>query len=228
MVGTVAAFAFALTCSPQNIKQPTGFLATPTGATKRQAVLVLHPWWGLNADVKSVCRQLAKEGFLAFAPDLFNGKVATTILEAEALIKGARSADVEKLVGASAKYLYAKKGKPISVVGFSFGAAHALQLSNNDPQQVKSVVIFYGTGVDDFSKSKASYLGHFAEQDEFEPQAAVDGLKQALQKWNRPTTIHTYPGTGHWFFEPSRKDAYNKSASNLAWQRTLAFLKKAS
>jgi carboxymethylenebutenolidase len=223
MVGALAACVLVL--SPPSLGQkPAGFLAVPRSG-KGAGVLVLHPWWGLNADTKAVCNRLAKEGFVAFAPDLFHGKVASTISGAEALIKGAKHDAVAKDVAAASKYLFDRTKKPIAVVGFSFGAFYALELSNVAPSQVRSVVVFYGTGHDDFSKSKAAYLGHFAEKDDFEPNAAVEGLSKALHKWKRTATIHVYPGTGHWFFEPSRKDAFNKVASDLAWRRTLAFLK---
>lgn len=219
MVGILAICALSLQ------SQPKGFLAEPKGG-KGQGVLVLHAWWGLNADVKAVCNRLASQGYVAFAPDLFQGKVATTVPEASELVKSAKEAVVDKEIVAATGFLSKRTVKPLAVIGFSFGAYYALKLSNTDPKSVRSVVVFYGTGDNDFSKSKASYLGHFAQNDEFEPKESVDGLGKALERWKRPATIHTYPGTGHWFFEPSRADAYDKAASDLAWQRTLAFLKK--
>src|SRR5918911_3967646 len=66
--------------------QPQGFLAVPpTGAGP--GVLVLHAWWGLNDTIRAVCTRLAEAGFVAFAPDLYHGKVADTIADAEALGK---------------------------------------------------------------------------------------------------------------------------------------------
>jgi carboxymethylenebutenolidase len=228
MVGTLAAFAFAISfATPVLQSRPKGFLADTTEG-RGPAVLVLHPWWGLNNDVKSFCKRLSQEGYLVFAPDLFKGKIASSIPQAEALIKAAKSNEVEKIVETSSQYLANRTKKSIAAIGFSFGAPYALQLSNTKPDRVRSVVVFYGTGYEDFSKSKAAYLGHFAENDEFEPKEAVDGLTQALKKSNRPATIHTYRGIGHWFFEPSRKDAYNKTAAELAWQRTVGFLKKSA
>jgi len=88
------------------------------------------------------------------------------------------------------------------------------------------VVIFYGTGPADFSESNASYMGHFAENDEFEPQSNVDELEESLRRAGRPVTFYCYEGTGHWFFEPDRQDAYDEGAAQLAWVRTLEFLKQ--
>jgi len=114
------------------------------------------------------------------------------------------------------------------VIGFSLGAYYALNLANADPEHIRSAVIFYGTGADDFSSSKAEYLGHFAENDEFEPLSNVNSLEESLKRAGRPVTFHVYSGTGHFFFEPDRPDAYNQAAASLAWDRTLAFLRRSS
>ena len=88
------------------------------------------------------------------------------------------------------------------------------------------MVTFYGTGPSDFSKAQAAYQGHFAEHDPFESAESVDALEQNLRAAGRLVDFYRYPGTGHWFFEPDRTDAYNPDAAALAWERTLAFLKK--
>jgi carboxymethylenebutenolidase len=88
------------------------------------------------------------------------------------------------------------------------------------------VVVFYGTGPGDYSASRAAYLGHFAETDPYEPRENVDYLETALRAAGRPARMYHYPGTGHWFFEPDRSDAYRPAAATLTWRRTLAFLRK--
>jgi carboxymethylenebutenolidase len=114
------------------------------------------------------------------------------------------------------------------VIGFSLGAYFALDLSVTDPEHIRSVVIFYGTRPGDYRSSRAAYLGHFAETDEFEPQSDVDKLEAALGRAGRPVSFYRYSGTGHWFFEPDRSQAFNQAAASLAWDRTLAFLKRSS
>jgi len=79
----------------------------------------------------------------------------------------------------------------------------------------------------DYQRSQATYLGHFAEHDDFEPPSNVRSLEDALRAAGRPVTFHTYPGTGHWFFEQDRTGAYDQAAADLAWERTLAFLRRA-
>ncbi len=209
--------------------QPDGFLAVPpTG--KGPGILVLHAWWGLNNTVKGFCTRLAQAGFVAFAPDLYHGKLADTIPDAEALVKALDANDLQakaEIVDA-ARFLHeraAQTGRGLAVMGFSLGAPYALDLAAADPEHLRSVVVFYGTGDVDNSKSKAAYLGHFAENDPFEPPANVDQLEESLRRAGRPVTFYRYPGTGHWFMEPDRADAYNETAARLAWERTLAFLK---
>lgn len=212
--------------------QSDGYLAIPpTG--KGNAVLVLHTWWGLNGTMKAFCTRLAKSGFVAFAPDLYHGKVADNIADAEtlsdALFGNPNQAKAD--IAAATTFLNERTGQAdrgLAVIGFSLGAYYALDPSVTAPEHIRSVVIFYGTRPGDFSSSKAAYLGHFAETDEFEPQSDIDNLEEALRRAGRPVTFHRYKGTGHWFFEPDRSQAYNQAAASLAWDRTLAFLRRSS
>ncbi|MBZ0310319.1 MAG: dienelactone hydrolase family protein, partial [Anaerolineae bacterium] len=183
----------------------------------------------LNDTIKKICNQLADSGFVAFAPDLYRGKVTDQIAEAEVLSASLDENQARADLANAIVYLRERAGSDssIAVIGFSLGAFYALDLSIIAPEAIRDVVIFYGTGPDDFSTSKAAYLGHFAEADEFEPQPNVDALEQALTSAGRPVTFYTYPDTGHWFFEPDRTDAYDAAAATLAWERTLAFLKRA-
>ncbi len=208
--------------------QPQGFLAVPTTG-KGPGVLVLHAWWGLNDTMKAFCTRLAESGFVAFAPDLYHGKVADNIADAEILGRAldsnhlqAKAEIVEATMFLSERVGQADAG--LAVIGFSLGAYYALDLAAAHPEYIRSVVLFYGTGPADHSNSRAAYLGHFAENDEFEPQSNVDELEESLRRAGRPVTFYRYGGTGHWFFEPDRSHAYNEAAANLAWERTLSFL----
>ncbi|MBL8154193.1 MAG: dienelactone hydrolase family protein [Anaerolineae bacterium] len=213
-----------------SLAQPDGYLANPPAGSGKP-VLVLHAWWGLNDTIKSLCLRLAASGFTAFAPDLYHGKVTDQIAEAEALVTALERniAQPRADVAQAARYLQSRAGATetgIAVVGFSLGAFYALDLSAADPDTVRSVILFYGTGPVDVTRTKAAYLGHFAENDPFEARSNVDALEQGLRQAGRPVTFHHYPGTGHWFFEPDRADAYKPDAADLAWERTLEFLKQ--
>ncbi len=215
----------------QTPPQPDGYLALPpTGVGN--GVLVLHAWWGLNDTIKTVCDRLSQSGFVAFAPDLYHGKVARTIPEAEVLggTVDANYLQAKVEIAEAATFLseyIGQTGRGLAVVAFSLGGFFALDLSAADPEHVRSVVLFYGTegtmGTD-FSRSRADYLGHFAEDDKYETESNVDRLEASLKRAGRPVTFYRYPGTEHWFVEPDRPE-YNPAAASLAWERSLEFLK---
>jgi len=209
--------------------QPKGYLAVPpTG--KGPAVLVLHAWWGLNDFFRSFCDRLAKEGFVALAPDLYAGKIARTIEEAEQIqSQWDEEHEVPPILLPAVDDLSKHAtvtGQGLGVIGFSMGGYWALWLALKKPALVRTVTLFYGSGGGgDFRQSKAAYLGHFAEHDPYEDGSVVQALEKNLKDADRPATFYTYPGTGHWFFEKDRPEAYHAEAARLAWERTLAFLK---
>lgn len=212
----------------QSDTQPDGYLALPA-MPAGPGVLVLHAWWGLNDTIKAFCERLAGAGFVAFAPDLYHGKVAGDIAGAESL-SGSLFSNPEQTsadLAVATAFLQERAAQPggLAVIGFSLGAFYALELSVTAPELIRSVVIFYGTRPGDYRSARAAYLGHFAETDQFEPQSEVDRLQESLTRAGRPVTFYRYPNTGHWFSEADRAGAYNEAAARLAWERTLAFLK---
>ena len=206
------------------------YLAVPDGRAG-PGVLVLHAWWGLTSVFTDVCDRLAATGFVALAPSLYaDGATTDSIAEAEALVAAHDQAPGEaKAIVLAAldqvRGLSAVTGARVGVIGFSLGAYWALQLSQVRPDDVGAVVAVYGTDDGDYGTARAAYLGHFAEQDDFEPLEGVRALEETIRAAGREVAFHVYPGTGHWFVEPNRPDAYDAAAAELVWDRTLAFLK---
>jgi carboxymethylenebutenolidase len=197
--------------------QGKGYLASPE--KPRGAVLVLHAWWGLNDFFKSFSNRLASQGFVAFAPDLHDGALARTVEEAKEIHSKIADDRVKKIVLGVANYLQSVpsvSGRKIGVVGFSMGAAWSLLLSTLKPENVRAVVVFYGTYPIDFSKAGASYLGHFAPDDEWEPIADVRATEEKIRGAGKEVTFHFYPGMKHWFVEENRPLEYNRYAADLA------------
>jgi carboxymethylenebutenolidase len=204
-----------------------GYLALPSTEQPSPAVMVIHAWWGLNDFFKQLCDRLAQAGFVAFAPDLYEGRVAETIEQAAAYRD---QVDWKKAItllrgGVEALRHHPRTtDQPIGVMGFSLGAAVALSLLGRMPQDMRAVVLFYGTGESNFQGVQAAVLGHFAEHDDYEDPREIDGLEKALKAAGIDTTFYTYPGTGHWFFESDQPNAYKADAAQLAWDRTISFL----
>ncbi|HEY3342455.1 MAG TPA: dienelactone hydrolase family protein [Anaerolineae bacterium] len=206
-----------------------GYLALPSTGQTCPAVMVIHAWWGLNGFFKQLCDRLAQAGFVAFAPDLYDGKVAKTIEQATAYRDQTDWEKANALLRNAVEMLRHHPrtvDQPIGVIGFSLGAYAALSLLEDMPQDVRAAVIFYGTREGSYQGLQASVLGHFAEIDEYEDQSEVDKLEKTLKTAGVDTIFYTYPGTGHWFFESNQPNAYKADAAQLAWDRTVGFLRE--
>lgn len=200
----------------------TGYLATPKNATA-PGLLVLHAWWGLTDFFKQVCERFANEGFMAFAPDLYDGKTATTVEEAQELVPALNSDETYQTITAAIEYLFkhpGRRGNTLGAVGFSMGGYWVLRLEDH----IGAIVTFYGTTDAEEVTANVAFLGHFAEHDDFEPLEGVVRFEEEVRSSGREVSFYIYPGTQHWFFEENRPNEYNAEAARLAWERTIEFL----
>ena len=206
-------------------RSASGYLALPE-QSQAPGVLVLHAWWGLNETFTDACDRLAQAGFVAFAPDLYDGKTAATIEEAEALMQAGDFERKQAIAGGALAHLRAHSvaaGGPAGAVGFSMGAAWATTLSTIFPDAIAAVVLFYGISDGDFGAARATFQGHFGEADDWEPLDGVRQMEADLRAAGRQVDFYIYPGAEHWFIEPNRPQ-YKAEATELAWQRTIDFL----
>jgi len=210
-----------------NGQPAAGYLAIPA-QPNAPGVIVLHAWWGLNAFFKSLCDRLAAEGFVAFAPDLNEGQVAKTVDEAKQIMSASNSERKHAVAAASPDFL---RGRPevqkegLSLIGFSMGAAWSLVLASEYPEEIRKVVLFYGSEGAEFLKIKAEIIGHYSDVDEWEPLDDIRVMESNMRTGGLNPTFHIYPNKSHWFFEEDRPE-YDAEAAELAWTRTLEFLRK--
>ena len=210
-----------------NGQSAKGYLALPSQA-EAPGVIVLHAWWGLNQIFKNLCDRLASEGFVAFAPDLNEGRIAHTVEEAETIMSELSSERKQDVAATLVDFMRARpevRKEPLSLIGFSMGAAWALVLASEYPADIDKVVLFYGAGGADFTKIRAEILGHFSDADEWEPLDGVRAMEADMRSAGLSPSLHIYPQMPHWFFEEDRPQFDPKSAE-VAWKRTLEFLKK--
>ncbi|SRR6266496_6695236 len=210
-----------------NGKDANGYLALPAGSNA-PGVIVLHAWWGLNSIFKDLCDRLASEGFATFAPDVNSGRIAQTIDEAKQAMSELDGQRKHDIVTAAPEFLRNQPGvrkEPFSIIGFSMGAAWALVLAGEHPEDIRKIVMFYGAGETEYDKIKVDVLGHFAEKDEWEDEKYINAMHDAMQAAGLKVDFHVYPDTQHWFFENDRPE-FNPQAADLAWKRTLEFLRK--
>jgi carboxymethylenebutenolidase len=192
-------------------------------------VMVLHSWWGLNEHFRRTCDDLAKAGYLAVAPDLFDGQTATTVAEAQKLRKAItarrREPAYKLLIRALEKTLASDHASSAaaSIIGFSMGGHWALWLAQRPELPIEKTVIYYAVRNGDYTASGSRFVFHLAEQDEWVSSAGTKKLRQALHDAKRPAVFHTYAGAHHWFFERGPEKTFHPAAARLSWTRTLAF-----
>lgn len=211
--------------------QIDGHLVIPK-AGSGGGVLIIHPWWGLNAFFRDLCQRFADEGFVALGADLYGGKIATSIGEAKRLraaVTASRKEPAYRYLTRMIHFLSVHESvctPKIAVVGFSMGGHWAFWLAQRPEIPIVATTTFYAVRNGDYSKSTSSFLSHFAETDEWVSAAGTRKLRRSLEWAGRKFTFHTYPGTSHWFFERDRPDVFNPEASALAWERTVDFINK--
>jgi carboxymethylenebutenolidase len=203
----------------------TGYLVLPD-AGRGPGILVLHAWWGLTDHVRSVCDELAAAGYVALAPDLFAGRVATEVDDAERQLAEADADQLAHLTRSSLQTLRSlpqTTGDVVGVLGWSMGASMALWLAARVPDAIAATAVYYGGQDIDMIEARSAFLGHYAEHDAYVDEDGLVLLESELHLDGLDVEFHRYPGTHHWFAEPDRPE-HDPAAAALAWHRTLAFL----
>lgn len=188
-------------------------------------IVLIHEFWGLNDQIKTMAVEFAREGYVAIAADLYGGKVGTTREAAMALRDQVVPAVATETLVAWIDWLRADgriNGK-VGTCGWCFGGAWSLNASVATP--VEATVIYYGRVPSDpavLAKLKGPVLGHFGERDQNINHAMVDPFEAALAALGKPHEIHWYDAD-HAFANPTG-ERYDQEDAKLAWSRTLEFL----
>jgi carboxymethylenebutenolidase len=207
----------------------TAFLATPSGKGPFPAVIVIQEWWGLDDWVKDQARALAKEGYVALAPDLYRGKVTNKQEEAHQLMSGLPSDRALRDLKAADALLAARpdvKKDRIGAIGWCMGGRYALALAVEEPK-LAAVAAYYGAPPTEpaaIARIHGPVLGNFGAEDKGPSPEQVKAFEAELKKAGKKADIKIYEGAGHAFANPNNPwGGYREAAAKDAWARTLAF-----
>ena len=204
--------------------------ARPKGDAKLSGVIVIHENRGLNPHTEDVARRVALEGFLAIAPDALSplGGTPADVDKARALMRKLDSQVTVKNYVAAVRYLktHPQSTGKVGCMGFCWGGGMTNQVAVNSAN-LAAAVPFYGRqpASEDVPKIKASLLLHYAGRDE-RINKGIPAFEAALKKASVDYKIYMYEGANHAFFNDTNADRYHKEAAQLAWKRTIAFLKE--
>jgi len=207
-----------------------GFLARPPEWTAGgPALIVIHEWWGLNDNIRTMARRLADEGYLALAVDLYGGATADSPERAKELMQ---AVDEETaLTNLDQAFVFLTENEQagkVGTIGWCFGGGWSLLAALDRPDTLDAAVIYYGrlvTDPDRLATLEMPILGQFGELDQGIPMDEVRRFEQALGEVGADATIYVYRGAGHAFANPSGRN-YQASAAQTSWQRTIEFLKR--
>jgi carboxymethylenebutenolidase len=201
------------------------YVARPSGKPQG-ALLVLHEYWGLNDWVKSKADELAGQGYLALAVDLYKGKVATDPKQAAELMSKKDEKWGDAVEEAGLEWLKAHAGgAKIGTIGWCMGGGESLKATLNDPKDVSATVIYYGMPIDDEAKLKqvkGPILGIWANKDGWITPAKVAEFDKALTDAGVKHEFHAYDAD-HAFANPSG-GRYNGEAAKDAREKMRKFL----
>jgi carboxymethylenebutenolidase len=209
----------------------TGYLARPADAQgPLPAVIVIHENRGLNAHIEDVTRRMALEGFLALGPDFLSpaGGTPTDEDQAREMISALDPAQTSANAVATVTFLKGHEGSTgqVGAIGFCWGGAMCNQLAVAAPE-IDAVVAYYGRQPDAAAVAsiKSPIMLHYAGLDE-RINAGIPAYEEALKANGVDYTLHMYDGVNHAFNNDTSEARYDKAVADLAWGRTVEFLKQ--
>jgi carboxymethylenebutenolidase len=217
---------------PSNGSTCEGYLAIPESGSG-PGVIVIQEWWGLVGHITDVVDRFAKAGFVALAPDLYHGVVATEPDEAQKLAMGMAMDTAAADISGAANYLTSlpsNSSERVGTVGFCMGGSLALW-SATLSQKVGTAVAFYpALPWERMVPEWQNYQGknamiHCSESDGTSSAKGIQIAKSAIESAGGSVELFDYAGTHHSFFNSDRPEVFDEASANLAWDRTIKLLR---
>jgi len=205
----------------------TAYLAYPERADRAPAVVVIHEIFGMSDFIRQTTEQLARDGFVAIAPDLLSrrGGTPSSPDDARKLIAGLAPDTVTRDLDATATYvkrLKAVRSDRVGVIGFCWGGGQSFRYATNNPS-LRAFVVCYGPGPDALSiaRIRAAGLGVYAEQDA-RINAGLGDVDAAVRTYHKRYRYTVYPGVGHGFLRSRDKP----EVADSAWKTVVGFFRE--
>ena len=212
---------------PANGTSGSGYLATPPDG-KGPGVIVIQEWWGLVDHIKNVADRFAAAGFVALAPDLYDGQTTESPDEAGKLMMALEIGNAERYLKGAIEYLLSRDdvtGSTVGTVGFCMGGQLSLYAACANAK-VGACVDFYGIHPHvkpDLASLQAPVLGFFAANDDSVPPEAARALETNLKAAGKQVEITVFEGADHAFFNDTRHQVYHATYAQQCWVRMLDF-----
>jgi carboxymethylenebutenolidase len=211
----------------QNVKGYFAFPENKMGSTP--AIILVHEWWGLNDDIRTLANQFAAEGFIVLAVDLFGGEKASGPGEARKLmLEVFENPDLAELNLQQARdwVLGIAGASQVAIVGYGFGGGWSFNAAVSMTDQFDAAVIFYGLVSDNeelLANIDLPVLGFFGGEDNTIPVDSVRKFDAALEVLGKDHEIIIYPAAKAGFANPSGRN-YHQNIAEISWQSMIDFL----
>src|SRR6266480_6748361 len=205
----------------------TAYLAYPERPAPAPAVIVIHEIFGMSDFIRQTTEQLAKDGFVAIAPDLLSRRGGTppSTDDARKLIAGLAPDTVTQDLDATVAYvkrLKAARANDVGVIGFCWGGGQSFRYATNNPS-LGAFVVCYGPSPDAVSiaRIRAKGLGVYAENDA-RINAGLADVDAAIRTYHKTYRYTVYPGVGHGFLRAREKP----EVADSAWKAVVGFFRE--
>ena len=212
-----------------NDQSHQGYFSQPQNKKATAGLIVIHEWWGLNEDIHLMTNQLAGLGYTALAVDLYDGKSAAGVKDAFQLSTNLSKNEASALANLRTAYDYLKNEKgvgKVGIIGWCLGGKWSLRGALMLPDEIDAAVIYYGSLINDKEKLatlEMPIIGFVGTKDRLHKQFIE--FDQNMKELNKEASIHIYEGAKHAFANASGI-AYEKTAAEDSWKKTVKFLDK--
>ncbi len=215
---------------PANGENGMGYLSQPDDGGKHPGVIVIQEWWGMDGHIKDIADRFAREGFVALAPDLYRGEVATEPDEARKLVMNMNREQALKDLTGGVAYLLALDEvapKKVASIGFCMGGSMTLALAAASPDVAAAAPFYAGfqPPAEEIAKIQAEMFCAFGADDGGIPIENVHKFEDVLKSTKRNAVVKVYAGAPHSFFNDT-KESYRPDAAKDAWSNALALFQR--